>query len=446
VILSFVERFLGIEEITWRKLVRSVVHRFKNDSLFRNSFYLMLSTAIMSVFGFIFWIIAARAYTPSQVGFATALISLTVLLSIFSLLGFNIGLVRFLPKSPKPNETINTAILSTALATLLISGGFLLGIHHFAPAFSELTSNPLYAILFLILMVMVSVNTLTDSVFTAYRAANYNTIVYSGYSLIKVGLPLVLVSFGAYGVFFAYTGSIIVATALSFYFMVKKFGYRFHWNIERKTIASIGKYSIGNYISSLLATTPMLAMPAFIINHFGARQAAFYYMASTIAAMLIVIPTAITQALLAESSHDEGGLMSFVKGSAKLIGALLIPAVLILVVGGQYILAIFGKSYAKESADLLDVMAITTIVMAANMVLGTIMRIRHQIKEMLLINLSGLIATVVFVFLLLGHGVMGVTIALLLSQLWMALQLTAFFWFRHRRRTAYRYTAERPVV
>jgi O-antigen/teichoic acid export membrane protein len=426
-IRSSLERFLGIENITLRKLIQGVVHRFKNDSLFRNSFYLMLSTAIMSIFGFIFWIIATRVYTPDQIGFATALISLTVLLSTFSQLGFNTGLVRFLPKSKKPNDTINTAIISTSIATLLISGGFLLGINHFAPAFSELTTNPFYAVLFLVLMLMVTLNTLTDSVFIAHRAARYNVIVYTCFSIVKVALPLLLVTFGSYGVFFAYTGSIIVAVTLSFYFMFKRFGYRFHWDIERETVTSIGKYSIGNYVSSFIATVPVLAMPTIIVNNFGASQAAFYYMASTISALLFVIPGATTQALLAEGSHDEAGIMSFVKGSAKLIGALLIPAVIILIVAGQYILAVFGKSYSNESANLLDVMAITTVITAANMICGTILRIQHQIKTMLIMNIGYLFATALFVFLLLSHGVMGITIALLLGQLWSTLQFVVFF-------------------
>src|ERR1044072_2454016 len=166
------EKLSTIRNLLIRSLLKEVTRRFKNDSLFRNSMFLMMSTAIMSFFGFIFWVIAARAYSPSQIGFATALISVTVLLSSLSLLGFNTALVRYLPKHKKPHNTINTAIIFTSLATLIISAVYLLGIHHFAPAFHDLTDNIGYAALFLIFMVMVTLNTLTDSVFVAYRAAH----------------------------------------------------------------------------------------------------------------------------------------------------------------------------------------------------------------------------------------------------------------------------------
>lgn len=280
---------------------------------------------------------------------------------------------------------------------------------------------------------MVTMNTLTDSVFVAYRASKYNAIVYTCFSLVKVALPLVLISYGAYGIFFAYTGSVIVAIGLSLFLMAKKFGYRFHWNIERKTVTAVSKYSLSNYIASTVATAPSLVMPTLIVSHFGAAETAYYYMASTIAALLAVIPTATTQALLAEGSHDEEGIMSFVKGSAKLISALLLPAVAVLIVAGQFILAIFGKAYANESAALLDVMAITTIVVAANMVAGTILRIRHQIKELILMNVGYLIATALFVMLLLDKGVMGVTIGLLLGQTWTIIEYLLLFWYQKRR-------------
>ena len=47
--------------------------------------------------GFFFWIVAARLYALEQVGLATALISSLALVALFSTLGFDSSIIRFLP-------------------------------------------------------------------------------------------------------------------------------------------------------------------------------------------------------------------------------------------------------------------------------------------------------------------------------------------------------------
>jgi len=69
--------------------------RFK-DPLYKNSFFLMATGGLGGVLGFVFWIVAARFYTPSEVGIASALIAAMMLLGTFSRLGFDIGIIRFL--------------------------------------------------------------------------------------------------------------------------------------------------------------------------------------------------------------------------------------------------------------------------------------------------------------------------------------------------------------
>lgn len=64
-----------------------------SDSLYRNSIYLMLSTLIMSFFGFIFWMVASRLYDAGDIGLATGLISVMGLIVGLSVLGLNVGLI-----------------------------------------------------------------------------------------------------------------------------------------------------------------------------------------------------------------------------------------------------------------------------------------------------------------------------------------------------------------
>src|SRR5882672_9164511 len=104
-----------------KELVSKLYHHFHSDSLYRNSIYLMLSTAVQAFFGFFFWIINARLFNTSEVGLATTLISVATLISSFSLLGLNAGIVSYLPTSKEKNNKINTSLTLITITTFLIS-------------------------------------------------------------------------------------------------------------------------------------------------------------------------------------------------------------------------------------------------------------------------------------------------------------------------------------
>jgi O-antigen/teichoic acid export membrane protein len=78
----------------------------------------MLSTGVMAVFGFFFWIIDARLYSAEQVGIGTTLISIMILISSFSILGLGNGIIRYLPTSERKNKRkilLSASLLKKAL-------------------------------------------------------------------------------------------------------------------------------------------------------------------------------------------------------------------------------------------------------------------------------------------------------------------------------------------
>jgi len=87
--------------MSFKKTTSKFYNYLANDSLHRNSIYLMLGTGVMAVFVFFFWVINARLYSAEQVGIGTTLISIMTLISSFSILGLENGLIRYLPKSER---------------------------------------------------------------------------------------------------------------------------------------------------------------------------------------------------------------------------------------------------------------------------------------------------------------------------------------------------------
>ena len=104
-----------------KKTISKLYNYLSNDSLYRNSIYLMLNTGVMAVFGFFFWMINARLYSAEQVGIGTTLISIMTLISSFSVLGLGTGLIRYLPTSERKNKKINAFISGLSKETLYIT-------------------------------------------------------------------------------------------------------------------------------------------------------------------------------------------------------------------------------------------------------------------------------------------------------------------------------------
>lgn len=82
----------------WISKNREDLKKHLSDPLFKNAYFLMLSSITSAGSGFFFWLIVARFYPAEEVGLASAIISAMGLIGMLSLLGFDISLVRFLPE------------------------------------------------------------------------------------------------------------------------------------------------------------------------------------------------------------------------------------------------------------------------------------------------------------------------------------------------------------
>ncbi len=84
-----------------------------------------------------------------------------------------------------------------------------------------------------------------------------------------------------------------------------------------------------------------MILPIMVLNVLGVEQAAYYYIAYAIAALLFMIPSAISMSLFVEGSHGEALKRTVVK-SLVTIFSLLVPAACVLYVCGGWVLGVVG--------------------------------------------------------------------------------------------------------
>lgn len=411
-------------------VIKTFYNKIMSDSLYRNSIYLMLSTFIVSFLGFVFWIINARLFTTEQVGLATTIISSASLIVSIAGLGLGAGLIRYLPKSKRKNQKINTCFTLIALFTIVVSVIFLLIIDFTSPKIHFIKENMILAFIFIIFMIFASLSSLIESVFIAYRNTKYVLIKNSVFSISKLILPFLLVSLGAYGIFSSYMLSMVLGFLTVFIILVYKFNYKPKFAFYDSIIKKIGKYSFGNYVAGFIGSLPVLLLPLIITNVLTPETTAYYYMVMMIASTLFIIPQATSNSLFAEGSYNQKTLKHNIWKSIKIISLLLIPAIIITIFFGKYVLLLFGKSYSSEGYMFLDIMAVSGVFVAVNSVLGSILNIRKRIGAIITRSILStiLVLGLSIFFIKQGYALMGIGYAYLAGQIITAIMFLWVVW------------------
>lgn len=399
------------------KKIKDCIEILKKDTLYSNSIYLILSTAIMAFFGFFFWIINARLFTSEQVGIATTLISIASIISSLSILGFNMGLIRYLPKSENKNSKINSCFTLDITVSIMLTIIFIFGINIFSPKLSFLRSNSIYGILLILFVATTSINTLIESIFSAYRSSKYTLLKNFILSIVKIILPITLVFLGAFGIYASVGVANIVAIVFSILMLVRKFGYKYKLEVNPVIVKRIFSFSFGNYVAGFIAGLPAMILPIIITNRINPRSTAYYYMAMMIANLIFIIPQATTQSLFAEGSNSEDGLKVHISKSVRIISMILLPTVLIMVFAGKYILLFFGKDYSLEAFSLLRLLTLSSLFVAVNSVFGTILRVKGNIRGLIAASFMNALTVFILSFVFINLELLGIGLAWIIGQI-----------------------------
>ncbi len=381
------------------------------DGLFRNSLYLLLATGVMAGFGFFFWLLASRIFSPADVGLATTLIAVMNLIAMLSLLGFDTALVRFLPSTTHKDATINTGMLVVAAAAVLIAGVFLALVGVLAPVLLFIRAGVVLPLIFIFLCAATALNILTDSIFLAHRAAKYTFIINTLFSASRIVLLLCFVHSGTVGIFLAVGVSQTIGLVLSVLVLLRSFAYVPAVQIDAQVLRRVGGYSAGNYVAGILNLLPATILPIMIIDTLGPAKAAFFSIAMMIGNLLYAVPWTTTRSLFAEGSRDPETLAANVRKSLKLMAAVMVPAVVVLCVGGGLLLSMFGKAYSVEGFRFLQLVAVTGLAVCALSLLETYFRVVGNSNWLIIINIFYMGTICGLGYVLLPFGLAGIGVA-----------------------------------
>jgi O-antigen/teichoic acid export membrane protein len=390
---------------------------YKNP-LYRNSLYLTSGRFLDAGIGFLFWALAARSYSTTDVGIATALISSLGLVIAFSRLGFDATLIRFMPANDHSRVFYSSLWITTA-ATIVVGIIYLAAIDLISPNIAFIRD---YALLFILFAIVNCITFTTGNAFLSIRKADLKFIQ----NLVMGGrLPLLLplVFLGSLGIFFSVGFAYIAGAIFALVIIRKHFSLFPHidWEFTRKTFG----FSSLNYLTTLFQIVPSLVMPILIVNLISPKDAALYYIAFAIGNLVLIIPDAISTSFFIEGSHGVN-LREGVVRTLAVSYAVLIPAILVIFFLGNILLGFFGKDYLA-AFDLLMVVVVSSLFVTVYLIFVSLQYIRLKAGGMVVLTLIRLVLLFGFSYVfLIWFGVIGAGYAWALTHVIMGAGIAVF--------------------
>jgi O-antigen/teichoic acid export membrane protein len=335
-------------------------------TMLTNASSLVGTTAVNAVLGYGYWWLAARQFPASAVGLAGAAVSAMTLLSTIGLMGLGTMLIGELHRREGGElGLITTASVAAGLISALLGGGFALIASRLSSELAPLAAGPGPVIVFAAGVGLAGAAQVLDNAVVGllrgelqfgrnllFTAGKLGTLFLVGFVLpTEDGLTI-------YATWLV--GNLLSVAVLAGVLATMKRGGE-QARPSFGTIKGLGRTAVAHHaLNVALNFSPML-LPVLVTALLSATMNAYFYVAWMIAGVLYLGPATLTTVLYAVGVRDPATLASKTRLTLGLSlgGALL--ANVILLVGADHILSLFGTDYPTYGAPTLRILALGVI-------------------------------------------------------------------------------------
>jgi O-antigen/teichoic acid export membrane protein len=408
------------------KLSKFIKHTFNSyyaDSLYRNSFWMMLGSFFMAFMGVFYWGFAAKHYDAKDVGILATIISISSLVLNLSTLGTNNALIKYLPNSNNKSEKVSTIFTFVFIVSSLIGVIYLAGFPIWGQKLVYLTEDKRTLLVLISFFPINTLNGITDSVFIALKDTKFVFISNLIQSISKFLIMVGLVGHGFYGLLWSVVISTLVSAGFSIIALIRLFKFKIQIKISHDVMRSIFSYSSKNFIAYIIGILPGLLMPMLVLNLLSAQSAAYYYMPSMLLSLLILVPSTIARSMFSEASSSND---VSVKKPLKTTYLILVPMISFLILFLKPILGYFGKGYIDEGYNYFVGSCISVLILSLNYFLGVALLVKERITALIVTNVLVAITQLSLSWIFVKFGLSGLGLASIVAQVVGTLSLLIF--------------------
>ncbi|MCA1563070.1 MAG: oligosaccharide flippase family protein [Acidobacteria bacterium] len=379
--------------------------------------------------GFVFWLVAARFFAPSEVGLAAGAISAVMLCTQLALLGLGSAVIVHFPRHrQEPSSLLDTAFTVVAISAAAAACLFLLLASVAFHELSVVASEPMFAAAFVCMSVLGTLGILLDQVSTALRRGDQVLVRAILFGVATVGALSGLALWFDVGssrvIFSTWVAGALAASVLGVVQLWRTLArYRYRPHLRLGTARRLLAVGLPNHALTLTERTPGLVLPILVTELVSAEANAAWYAAWMMAWVLYIVPIQIGMTLFAEAARRTASLLDLVRHGLRL--SLLLGGVgaAVLALAAHHILAILGQNYAAVGTTPLRILVIAVLPLSFVQVYFVTCRATARLGEATLTGAaSGTTSVTVAAVAGIHYGLPGMALA------WLGAQLLTGIW------------------
>ncbi|MEX2551608.1 MAG: glycosyltransferase, partial [Actinomycetota bacterium] len=388
---------------------------------------LLINVLFTSLLGILYWILAARLYSPTLVGASSALIATLLLASTVAQLNLGGALARFLPRAGSASKRL-------VLSAYAVSGSLAIVVALTAMPWIDRMAHEVdlkgaAGHLWLILAVVVwSIFALQDHTLTGLRQSIWVPAENAAFGVLKIVLLTTLAAtLPRLGILASWTLPMaLMLLPVNILIFGQFLPRHMRQSKDREALGprKIGHFVAFDYAGSLLNLASSHLLPVLVAARIGAEANGYFYIAWVVMTTLDFALVSVTTSLTVEGSHAEDRLPEL---TSALIPRLLVGGGVLLgaiVVGAPRLLSIFGPAYAANASGLLRLLALGLLPRGVIVLWMSTARVQNKVREIVAVQGALSIMVLGLSALLITHfNISGVGIAYVTGQTTVALAL-----------------------
>ncbi len=336
----------------------------RNHELRRNAGSLFATNGLASLFGFAYWVIAAREFSPQAVGYGSATVSAMTLLGTIGMFGLGTMLLGELPRLRGRGGLFTATLIVSGAGSLLLGFAFPPIAQAFGAHFPGISGTPARLVLFAVgVSVSGATMVLDEGTIGLLRGGVVLTrnLVMSVVKLIALPAVTVLLhdAFGV-GLELAWVLGMIVSL-LPAALMLRRGGSRILHRPDWTQLRRLRNVALAHNWLNLAIQTPPRIIPVLVTVVVSPSANAAFYVAWMLINFLFMVPASLSTVLFAIASAAPEVIaekLRFVLRLSLLIG---LPAMAVLAIGARFALGLFGAGYAHTATVPLLLLVVTYV-------------------------------------------------------------------------------------
>jgi O-antigen/teichoic acid export membrane protein len=333
----------------------------------RDGLALVASSGLSSAVGLLYWVLAAQMFPPDVVGVNAVAVSSLMLVGGIAHLNMSHALLRFVPVAGTAARKLVVLGFLVAISVSALAGtGFALGAIWWAPELVDVAGYGALVGFFAVSCPVWTLFSLQDYVLTAVGKATAVPVENLVFSVLKIAL-LVAVTLAAIpgGIALSW----VIATALivlliNAWLLVRLLPAHGRATADRAvpiTVGALARFIGADYVGALFWQAALMGLPILVLARLGPEAAAAYNMVWQFGMALYLVPSGMGQSMIAHNAADPAKVDKARRETVRRGLMLVAPVAVVLVVGGQLVLSLFGAHYSQAGTGALALVALSAV-------------------------------------------------------------------------------------